>query len=155
MNPSRRTSLKVAGGAGLYPALLAIGLLKPGLASAAAFDRAAFESRGIVATLKALGAADAQASGEVEIISQDIAENGAVVSVGVRSKLPGVQALGLLVDRNPNALAAWYKLLDRALPEVTMRVKMSQTSEVVGLVKAGGRFYLARKEIIVTIGGCG
>jgi sulfur-oxidizing protein SoxY len=32
---------------------------------------------------------------------------------------------------------------------------MSQTSEVVGLVKAGGRFYLARKEIIVTIGGCG
>lgn len=155
MNPSRRTSLKVAGGAGLYPALLAIGLLKPGLASAAAFDRAAFESRGIVATLKALGAADAQASGEVEIISQDIAENGAVVSVGVRSKLPGVQALGLLVDRNPNALAAWYELLDRALPEVTMRVKMSQTSEVVGLVKAGGRFYLARKEIIVTIGGCG
>lgn len=155
MNPSRRTSLKVAGGAGLYPALLAIGLLKPGLASAAAFDRAAFESRGIVATLNALGAADAQASGEVEIISQDIAENGAVVSVGVRSKLPGVQALGLLVDRNPNALAAWYELLDRALPEVTMRVKMSQTSEVVGLVKAGGRFYLARKEIIVTIGGCG
>lgn len=155
MNSSRRSSLKLAGTASLYSSLVAIGLLKPGEVSAKALDRIAFEAKGIVNTLKALGASDAQASDQVTLVAQDIAENGAVVSVGVRSSVPGTQALGLLVERNPNALAAWYELLDGALPDVTMRIKMSQSSEVVALVKAGDRFHLARKEIMVTIGGCG
>jgi sulfur-oxidizing protein SoxY len=35
------------------------------------------------------------------------------------------------------------------------RVKMGQTSHVVALVKADGKFFFARREIKVTLGGCG
>jgi sulfur-oxidizing protein SoxY len=50
---------------------------------------------------------------------------------------------------------ASYQLLEGVEPDLNMRVKMSQTSDVIALVKADGRFHLARKEVKVTIGGCG
>ena len=69
MDHSRRTMMQAGAGAGLYAALIAVGLLEPGVASAAEFDRAAFEKQGIADTLKALGAADATQSAEVVITS--------------------------------------------------------------------------------------
>ena len=154
MDHSRRTMMQAGAGAGLYAALIAVGLLEPGVASAAEFDRAAFEKQGIADTLKALGAADATQSAEVVITSPDIAENGAVVPVGIRSKLPNTDMLALLVEKNPNALAGSYELLG-AEPDVNMRIKMGQSSDVVALVRADGKYYMARKEIKVTLGGCG
>lgn len=155
MNPSRRTTLQLAGGAGLYGALAAIGLLRPGSAAAQAFDPGAFKTSGVAATLKALGAEGAAESKDVVIVAPDIAENGAVVPVAIRSSLPKTQMMALLVEKNPNALAGAYELLEGADPEVSMRIKMGQTSDVVALVKADGKFYLARKEVKVTLGGCG
>jgi len=38
---------------------------------------------------------------------------------------------------------------------VTTRVKMGQTSNVLALVKADGKFFYAMKEVKVTLGGCG
>jgi len=38
---------------------------------------------------------------------------------------------------------------------ITTRVKMAQTSNVYALARAGGRYYVATKEIKVTLGGCG
>ena len=40
-------------------------------------------------------------------------------------------------------------------PFVSTRVKMGQTSVVHAAVKAGGKWYVASKEIKVTLGGCG
>jgi sulfur-oxidizing protein SoxY len=155
MNPSRRTTLQLASGAGLYAALLSIGLLEPGRASAAEFDRAAFNTKGVADTLKALGVAEPAQSADVVITSPDIAENGAVVPVAIRSKLAGTDRLALLVDKNPNGLAAAYDLLPGAAAEVSMRIKMGESSDVVALVRADGKYYMARKEIKVTLGGCG
>jgi len=155
MNLTRRTTLQVAGGAGLYGALLSLGLLRPGSAAAQAFDEKMFHVAGVPETLKALGAAGATESKEVVIVSPDIAENGAVVPVGVRSNLPKTESIALLVDKNPNALAGAYDILEGSQPEVSMRIKMGQSSDVVALVKADGKYYMARKEIKVTLGGCG
>lgn len=155
MNCSRRTTLQMAGGASLYGALVSIGLLRPGSAAAQAFDEAAFKVSGVAATLKALGADGAVESKDVVIVAPDIAENGAVVPVSIRSGLPRTQAVALLVEKNPNALAGAYEMLDGADPEVSMRIKMGQSSDVVALVKADGKFYMARKEVKVTLGGCG
>lgn len=154
MNPSRRTTLQVAGSAGLYGALVSIGLLRPGAAAAQALDEA-FKTAGIAATLKAMGADGAAESKDVVIVAPDIAENGAVVPVGIKSNLAKTQMIALLVDKNPNALAGAYDILEGADAEVSMRIKMGQSSDVVALVKADGKFYMARKEVKVTIGGCG
>ncbi len=155
MNVSRRTTLQAAGSAGLYGALLSLGLLRPGTAAAEAFDQANFQVPGVAETLKALGAQGATESKDVVIVSPDIAENGAVVPVAVKSSVPNTESIALLVDKNPNALAGAYEILDGADPEVSMRIKMGQSSDVVALVKADGKYYMAKKEIKVTLGGCG
>jgi len=154
MNRSRRTTLQVAGSAGLYTALVSIGLLRPGAAAAQALDQA-FKTAGVAATLKAMGAEGAAESKDVVIVAPDIAENGAVVPVGIKSNLPKTQMMALLVEKNPNALAGAYDILEGTDPEVSMRIKMGQSSDVVALVKADGKFYMAKKEVKVTIGGCG
>ena len=154
MDRSRRTTLQAAGSAGLYTALVSIGLLRPGTAAAQALDQA-FKTAGVAATLKAMGAEGAAESKDVVIVAPDIAENGAVVPVGIRSNLPKTQMMALLVEKNPNALAGAYDILEGADPEVSMRIKMGQSSDVVALVKADGKFFMAKKEVKVTIGGCG
>ena len=155
MNPNRRQSMQAAASLGLYGALVAIGLLSGDEAAAQAFDQAAFQAKSVADTLKALGATPVSDSRDVLINSPDIAENGAVVPVGVRSSLPKTQMLALLIEKNPLTLAGVYELADITEPEVNMRVKMGQTSDVIAVVKADGKFYTARKEIKVTLGGCG
>ena len=47
------------------------------------------------------------------------------------------------------------RLLEGAEADVNMRIKMGQSSDVYALVKADGKFYMTKKEIKVTLGGCG
>jgi sulfur-oxidizing protein SoxY len=152
---SKRRSLQNASSLSLVAALVSIGMLKPGAVHAQAFNAAAFQAKGIADTLKALGAAGAIESKEVVIIASDIAENGAVVPVGIRSSLAKTEMMALLVEKNPNGLAGSYDILDGAEAEVQMNIKMGQSSDVVAVVKADGKYYMARKEIKVTLGGCG
>lgn len=106
-------------------------------------------------TLKALGATQPADSKDVQLTGPDIAENGAVVPVGVTSAIAGTTMIAILIDKNPNALAGSFKLPEGTEANVQTRVKMGQTSNVYALVKAGDKFYMATKEIKVTLGGCG
>lgn len=38
---------------------------------------------------------------------------------------------------------------------ISTRIKMGQSSNVIAVVKADGKLHSARKEVKVTIGGCG
>lgn len=156
MNRNRRQGLQAAGGLGVWAALSTLGLVPAGSALAQTANlQAAFQTKSIPDTLKALGVVSPADSKDVLINSPDIAENGAVVPVGVRSNLPRTEMIALLVEKNPNALAGAYTLMEGAEPEVSMRIKMGQSSDVYAVVKADGKFYLAKKEIKVTLGGCG
>lgn len=154
MNNQRREILKAGGGLGLFGLLAAAGIITPGEARAE-WSKAAFDAKTIDETLKAIGATGAATSTDVQINASDIAENGAVVPVGVVSTLPNVEAIAILVEKNPNPLAASFVLPAGTEPFVSTRVKMGQTSDVYALVKSGGKFYVAKKEIKVTLGGCG
>jgi len=155
MNQSRRQSLRATAGIGLYGALAAIGLLPASEAAAQQFSATAFQAKTVADAMKALGAAAPAESTDVVIMAPDIAENGAVVPVGIKSGLPNTQFIALLVDKNPSVLAGAYDILPGAEPEVNMRVKMGQSADVYAVVRADGKFYVARKEIKVTLGGCG
>jgi sulfur-oxidizing protein SoxY len=123
---SRRHALQATGGLGLFSALVSIGMLTPGTAAAQAFNNAAFQAKGIVDAMKALGAAGAIESKDVIITASDIAENGAVVPVGIRSALAKTEMMALLVEKNPNGLAGAYDILDGADAEVQMNIKMGR-----------------------------
>ena len=155
MDQMRRMTLKAGGGAGLLALLAAAGIVRPGDALAADWNKAAFEVKTTQEALKALGVSSPANSADIVIRAADIAENGAVVPVGVESRIPGTQSISILIDKNPNSLAASFEIPAGTEPSVTTRVKMGQTSDVYALVKADGKFYVAKKEIKVTLGGCG
>lgn len=83
------------------------------------------------------------------------AENGALVPVTLESRLGRTAALHLLVVHNPRPLAASFEFLDGAMPSVSFRIKMNESSPVVALAEAGGRIYWCRKQVRVAVGGCG
>ena len=155
MNEMRRRTLKAGGSAGLLALLAAAGIVRPGELFAADWNKAAFDVKNTQDALKALGASGPANSADIVIRAADIAENGAVVPVGVESRIPGTQSISILVDKNPNPLAATFDIPSGTEPSVTTRIKMGQTSEVFALVKADGKFYVMKKEIKVTLGGCG
>jgi sulfur-oxidizing protein SoxY len=148
---TRRHALKqglaVAGllaGTGLFPQY------------AHAFNQAAFEAKNLNDVLKALGASAPQASKDVTLTAPDIAENGAVVPMGVSTTLAGVKMLLLLVEKNPNALVATFNVTDAVEANMTTRAKMGQSSDVVAVaIMNDGRALFSKKEVKVTLGGCG
>jgi sulfur-oxidizing protein SoxY len=85
----------------------------------------------------------------------DIAENGAVVPISVESSLPNVKRIIILVEENPTPMTAAFNLGEGVKADVSTRIKMGKTSNVVALVESNGNIYAARKNVKVTIGGCG
>ena len=154
MNNQRRNVLKSGSGAALLTVLAAAGIIKPGMALAE-WNKAAFDAKSMADTLKAMGVGTPADSKDVQVTGPDIAENGAVVPVGVSSTLPNVTMVAILIEKNPNALAATFTLPEGTEANVQTRVKMGQTSNVYALVKSDGKFFMATKEIKVTLGGCG
>jgi sulfur-oxidizing protein SoxY len=155
MDSGRRRVLKGTGGAAALGLALAAGLFRPGSAWAEAWNKAAFDTKSLNDAVKALGGAPPTESKEITITSPDIAENGAVVPFTIASKLPRTEAIALLVEKNPNILAANFQIPDGTEPWINTRIKMGQTSNVFALVKADGKYYYASKEVKVTLGGCG
>jgi sulfur-oxidizing protein SoxY len=150
---TRREFLKTGGG--LAAALLAAGFLDPEEVRAEEWNKAAFETKKMEDLVKLLGGSGPAESAEVVIVAPEIAENGAVVPIGITSKLDKTRTIAILVEKNPNVLAAMFNIPDGTLPDVQTRVKMAQTCNVFALVKAGGKFVYAAKEIKITLGGCG
>jgi sulfur-oxidizing protein SoxY len=156
MNAARREWLKQGGGATLLTLLAAAGWLVPDDAAAQTWNKSAFETHSLDDTVKALGGAGPVASKDITFFSTpDIAENGAVVPIGVTSNVPKTESIAILIEKNPNMLAAVFDIPAGTESSLSTRVKMGQSSNVYALVKADGNYYYAAKEIKVTLGGCG
>ena len=128
---TRRTLVKCAGAIGALAAGVVTGLVKPSNAAAAQWNRAGFESKAMSEALKALGAGNPVESREIAITAPDIAE------------------------KNPRPLMATFDVSGSSEGYVSTRIKMGETSNVWAVVKADGKFFAAKKEVKVTVGGCG
>jgi sulfur-oxidizing protein SoxY len=158
MEAGRRHALKTGGGATLAALLAAAGWLPAGGAQAQAggWNKAAFDAKTLDEAVKALGGGAAAPSGAIAFVSTpDIAENGAVVPVGVTSTIPNTRSIAILIEKNPSLLAASFDIPPGTEASVSTRVKMGQSSMVYALVNADGKFHIASKEVKVTLGGCG
>ena len=147
---SRRQLL--GSGARLVGSLLLLSLA-PLRALATAVENA-FKERTVADVLKTLGS-EATPSELITLTTPYIAENGAVVPVSVKSALPSTTEIYLIVEKNPNPLAAVFSIPEQTEPAIGARVKVAQTCNVIALVKADGKFYSASRETKVTLGGCG
>ncbi|HET7633617.1 MAG TPA: thiosulfate oxidation carrier protein SoxY [Burkholderiales bacterium] len=139
----------LAAGAGLISAP-AFAATKP-----AQWPDDAFKQKNIDAATQALYGQTAVKSDKIEMNVPTIAENGAVVPVAVKTSLPDVTSIALMIEGNPYALAASFNIPQGTLPYVSNRFKMRKTSDVIALVMSGGKLYSTTKNVKVTIGGCG
>lgn len=123
---------------------------------AAAWPEKAFSSTAAnQAMIDLLGTDKTTPSDEVTMKAPEIAENGAVVPLKIKTSLENVESISIFVEKNPRPLAATVEILPGTLPEFSSRIKMRETSDVVVVVKTDSGLYSTSKEIKVTIGGCG
>ncbi len=123
---------------------------------AIAYDKTAFETKSVAAVLKALGASAPVASSEVSITGPEIADSGASVLLAFGTTLPNIKRLLLLVEKNPSVLVASFQLSPSVDSQFSLRIKMSQSSDVYAVaLTQDGKAYFAKRDIKVTLGGCG
>ena len=122
----------------------------------AEWPEAAFHSKTVDEALNALlGSTEITESADIAIKAPDIAENGAVVPIQVSTSMAKVESISIISVKNPSPLIANFKFAANNAGYVSTRIKMGKTSDVIAIVKADGKLFSAKKEVKVTIGGCG
>lgn len=97
--------------------------------------------------LKITGPAGAKESTKITFEHPEVAENGAVIGISISSKLDKTTEIILLIPNNPQVFTAKYTLGGNAIPEVKSRYSMSETSDILAIVKANGIYYVAQSNI--------
>ena len=155
LDNKRRIFLKESLATSAVGAAWAAGLIAP-QALLAEWPKNVFDAKDVPAVLKGLYGTDVTETNDaVQIKVPEIAENGAVVPITVESNLPGVTQMAIFASVNPYPLAADFHFTDKMAPYISTRIKMNKSGEIVAVVKAGDKLYSSRKEVKVTIGGCG
>jgi sulfur-oxidizing protein SoxY len=122
MQKTRRQVLKSGGGMTLFALLAAAGWLKPGDAAAQAWNKGAFEAKSLDEAMKAFGGGTPAQSKDIAFVATpDIAENGAVVPITIASALPKTESIAILIEKNPNMLAASFDTCPAPSPSIGTR----------------------------------
>jgi sulfur-oxidizing protein SoxY len=151
----RRNFLKGTVATGVLGVAASAGMLSP-RAVLAAWPESAFSSKTVDDAMSAaLGSSSHSPSGDIKIKAPDIAENGAVVPITISTGMSGVESIAVFIEKNPQPLACSYDLGSSTEGFVSCRVKMGKTSDLIAVVKSGGKLHSAKKTVKVTIGGCG
>ena len=164
-SPRRRALLKAAAlsaaSAAITPAILtgsaqaAQAAKVSAIPSASLYPAKAFAQTTEAKALRLMYGAMPTAAATVKMTAPDIAENGAVVPVGVDTSLPNVTAVALLALNNPFTMAAAYQIPPGTDPRISSRLKLAKTTQVVAVVKSGDKLFSTAKPVKVTLGGCG
>lgn len=140
---NRREFIAVSAGAG---AVLALGVAP----AAAATDMTAVIE-------KFAGAAGTE--GGISVEAPEIAENGNTVPVGftVDAKPEEVEKVALYADGNPNPEVAFFTFSALAgAASASTRIRLAGTQNLYAVAKMkDGSVRVAKREVKVTIGGCG
>lgn len=148
MNISRRQMLGVSAGF----ALMSVAGTRIALADVEATDKFIMEFTG----------GKKPETGKITLTAPEIAENGNTVpvSVEVESAMTDgdlVESVMLVADGNPNPeVATFHFTALSGTAAATTRMRLAKTQNVIAVAKmADGSVFMDKKEVKVTIGGCG
>jgi sulfur-oxidizing protein SoxY len=163
---SRRTALQLLGGAAIAGGVALAGLV-PQVGRAQSAEAALgmpLADEKVADTLKRLfGGRPIQPAGDkVKFEAPLIAENGAVVPVRIEAELPMtredyVRNIYIIADKNRRPLNAQFTLTPEAGKAVVgTNIRLASTTDVRAIVETSkGALYEAKREVKVTVGGCG
>jgi sulfur-oxidizing protein SoxY len=152
MGISRRNFCKTIAGSAVSVAVLAA---MPVRLLASWSDKAFAADKLEDAIAAKYGALPIEESTAIQIKAPEIAENGAFVPVTVSTTIPGATNISIFTPANFSPMVASFDVLPRMKPEVSVRIRMAKTANLVVIAQVGGKLYRATREIKVTIGGCG
>ena len=113
-----------------------------------------FDALSIPDALRKMGAVPA-GLGQLVLTAPQVAEDGTLVPVSVESLLPGTQEIYVVVDVNPDPLAARFSVPAGTEPFIATRIKMAADGTIYAVVSdAQGRIYVSSTSMKVTVGGC-
>ncbi len=151
----RRLFLKASLSKAAITLAASTGLLLP-MQAYASWNEVAFNANNLQTAIKsALGSDLSEASNKINIEAPDVVEDGALVPVTISSTLEDVNTISIFSEKNTAPLVAQFELDKDCEAFISTRIKMSNTSNIIAIVSAGGKNYSTRKEVKVTIGGCG
>ena len=87
------------------------------------------------------GSAELTADDAITLKVPEIAENGSVVPVTVKSKMANVTNISIFADKNPQPLAAYFTLPEGTAADVSIRIRLGETQVVKAVVEADGKLY--------------
>lgn len=123
--------------------------------SRAAIDpNAAFDAKSFDEALRALGGVP-QPTTQIALDLPALAENGAVVPIVVSSAVPGTLEILILVDGNPQPVAARFAIPEGTAPFVATRIKLASTCTVYATVRTDQGLFAVARGVEVVAGGCG
>jgi sulfur-oxidizing protein SoxY len=93
-------------------------------------------------------------SDRITLKAPEIAENGAIVPVTIKTDLPSVESISIFSEKNTYPLLASFMIPDGTAASVSTRVKLAESTFVIAVVKSEGKLYSTRKDVKVIIGGC-
>ena len=135
-------------------AILAL-LSLPRALLAGGWPKEAFESTAASeALVKLLGTDQTTRSDEISLSTPLVAEDGTAVPILVSTTLQNVRSISIVVKNNPRPLAVSFDLPAGTLPDITCRIKMAETSEVMAVVYTDNGIFSTSTEVQVTLGGC-
>ncbi len=156
----RRRTLRILGASGLVAGALSLGLPMPAGAATGMPE----PDEKIADTLKRLfGNRPLQPAGDrIKFDAPIIAENGAVVPVRVDVELPMakddyVSNIYIISDKNRRPLNAQFSLTpDSGKASVATNIRLASTTDVRAIAETSkGALYEVKREVKVTVGGCG
>ncbi len=100
--------------------------------------------------------------GKIKLDLPSIAENGLVVPLSFEVESPMTEAdyvksVHFFAEGNPNPLLASFSFTPLApKAAASIRIRLAQTQNIIAVAEmSNGDIYTAKKEVKVTIGGCG
>lgn len=126
-----------------------------GSASAAdAQNDKAFQATDIPGALTALGVVTPGPGKKILLDVPEIIDEKGNLVIKVKTAIPESDWIAVLIDKNPYPLIGTYDLADKA-NSIEVKAKLTQTSNVVAIVRANGKYYRVDKEVkVAAIGGC-
>jgi sulfur-oxidizing protein SoxY len=156
----RRRALRILGAGGIVAGALSLGAVAPAFAAAGSPQ----PGEKVSETLQRLfGGRPLQPAGDrIKFEAPTIAENGAVVPVRVESSLPMapdkyVKRMYIIADKNRRPLNASFGFTpESGSASFGTNIRLGESSDVrVVAEMSDGTLYEAKREVKVTVGGCG
>ncbi len=106
-------------------------------------------------SLRSVGAVGLVESDLIKLKTPEIAENGSIVPIQVSSEIRDTERIFVFAEKNPQPLVASFTFRKGVDPFFATRIKMGESATIHVVVLANGKYFVASRDVKVTIGGCG